>query len=96
MEQLNIFEFIDTRETPSNPCDFTVEYWHFGKDVNPRFKAWLIATNKKPGDIWRSYEYIAWVTGKAGKFKKANNLNEMLPLSHIANGQEEFTKYLMD
>jgi hypothetical protein len=61
------------------------------ENCQPNFRAYCKAHNLKSGDIWITYDYMAWIFRKDEEFRRLKGLRKdesMRPWS------KEFTKFL--
>ncbi|MFP7288015.1 hypothetical protein SFC15_17510 [Shouchella clausii] len=56
--------------TPVTESDFDTD------SRNPRFVAYLIAQGLKPGDTWKSYEFMIWCNEIVRDYREAKGLAE--------------------
>lgn len=64
------------------------------KNFQPRFRLYMDLHNLKPGDHYKSYEYINWITTLSTEFKRSigkRNVDGISP-----DEQEGFTKYIAE
>ncbi|KYC94387.1 hypothetical protein B4102_3608 [Heyndrickxia sporothermodurans] len=59
----------------------------------PRFIAFLLHHNIKPGDTIEMYEFMIWINKKEREFKKLHKINSIISLK---GGQDKFTDWLFE
>lgn len=62
------------------------------KDYTAYFRAFIKAMGLKDGDVCKGYEFINWITGKHGEFRKSIGLDKYIP--YTKEQEKLFLKFI--